>query len=96
LLNTPVAAVFQSGGTPELVLGSLPFRKANLTFSQYGIRFRTFERDCGLPVDLTVARLAVKPRPLVLITIRGAEQATRGVDGPVECLDQVPFEPDRC
>jgi nitrogen-specific signal transduction histidine kinase len=87
LLNTPVATAFQSSGPPGLVLESLPLRKANLTFSQYGIRLRVFERDCGLPVDLTVARLAVKPRPLVLVTIRAADQAARGIDALLECQD---------
>jgi hypothetical protein len=70
LLDTPVSSLFRAQGQNGLGTDSLPNRKVQLPHVTWGIELRTFQEDVWLSVDLTLTRLAVKPQPLVLLTIR--------------------------
>jgi hypothetical protein len=70
LLDTPVSSLFRTKGQDGLGTDSLPSRKIQLPHVNWGIELRTFQQDVWVSVDVTVSRLAVKPQPLVLLTIR--------------------------
>jgi nitrogen-specific signal transduction histidine kinase len=76
LLDTPVSRWFRSNGVEGLTFVTFPERKVNLPFDRWKNQLRTFVGGSWLSVDLTVTRLAVKPRPLVLLMVRAVGPTT--------------------
>jgi PAS domain-containing protein len=85
LLSTPVAELFRADAREGLGSAAFPARKVHLPYAERGCLLRTFQGGVWVAVDVTVTRLAVKPRPLVLLTLCSAPGAGRPADGAPAC-----------
>jgi two-component system sensor histidine kinase/response regulator len=71
LLRLPATSLFrvEAGRQPEQHLRSAS-QQTGIFHSQEGYSLRTAQKDVWVPVNLTITRLHVKPKPLGLITAR--------------------------
>src|SRR6266849_5213332 len=70
LLRMPVTTLFHFSGLEGLEELRQASRKSGVFHSQEGYFIRTMQEGVWVPVNLTIARLHVKPKTLGLITAR--------------------------
>ena len=83
LLNAPVTELFRSNRREGL--GSLTFRarKICLPYVEHGIQLRTSISGAWVSVDVAATQLAVRPWPLVLLTLRESHRITPSCGNPM-------------
>ncbi len=70
LLEAPVQQQFRFGDREDFDLGHFPGRKVRIPHQVWNTLMRTCRTNDWIPVDMTVTRLAIKPQPIVLLTLR--------------------------
>ena len=75
LLDSPVSELVRVDGEENPEFLADPPRKLHLPYGDKGCLLRSFQALHWIPVDLTLTRLSIKPKPLVLLTAREARDA---------------------
>jgi PAS domain S-box-containing protein len=79
LLRLQVTELFRAEGAGRLQSLCQAARKTTVFHSQPGYLLRTLQEGVWIPVNLTIARLHVRPKPLGLITARDAREQSKAL-----------------
>jgi hypothetical protein len=99
LLNTTLTELIRPDISTEIGPAEVAPRRTQFPYGDRGFQFRTFGTGRWLPVDLTVTRLAVKPRPVALLTVReiqhpfGPKQGDTVTDALTDTKVHTPADP---